>query len=213
MKIHLRLLPVFGVVLFLSSVNADAQDKDKKDTKAPNYYPMQAGAQWHFNVQVGDNSFKAVSKIAKIESIDEVPLARLEAYIDGELKATEHLNQTDKGVFRHRNNGKEITPPICLLKYPIKAGAKWEGDITVGTETGKYYCEVQDDDVSVPAGKFKTTRVSIRLESDVKGEKKVVNTKYWFVPNIGFVRQTVDAGDLHIVMELEKFEMGKQPKK
>jgi hypothetical protein len=211
MKWHLRLTPIVGVLFLVSAtfsnaVVPDKPDKDAQEAKTPNYYPMQVGNQWNYRIEAGGKSAESISKIAKIETIDDVPLARLEAYIGEELKATEHLRQTDKGVFRYRNNGQEISPPICLLKYPVKSGAKWHGEIIVGKETGKYFCEATEESIDVAAGKFKTMRVSVRLESG----GKTVNTSYWFVKDVGFVRQTVDAGNLNIVMELEKFEPAKE---
>ena len=218
MKRHLRLTLVVGILFVLASAFSSAQDakkvkEDKKDPKTPNFYPLQVGNKWTFRVEVGGNTAVAVSTIAKNETIDGTPMARLEAAINGKVIATEHLTQTDKGVFRHRNNGQEINPPICLLKYPVKAGAKWEGDIAVGTEKGKYFCETAEEAVEVTAGKFKATRVSIKLESEENGVKKTVTTAYWFVKDIGFVKQTVEAGNLSILMELEKFEPAKEKKK
>ena len=70
-------------------------------------------------------------------------------------------------------------------------------------------CEATEEAIEVAAGKFKTMRVSVRLESG----GKTFNTSYWFVKNVGFVRQTVDAGNLSIVMELEKFEPAKVKEK
>jgi hypothetical protein len=217
MKWHLWLPSIVGLLFLLAGVLSNAQEakkeKDAKKVKAPNYYPLQVGNQWDFRVEVMGNSASAVSKIAKIEKIDDVLLARLEATVNGKIVATEHLRQTDQGIFRHRNNGQEISPPICLLKYPVKPGDKWDGDITVGTEKGKYFCEAAEEQVGVPAGKFKATRVKIRLETEQNGVKNTVNTTYWFVLDIGFVRQTVDAGNLNIVMELEKFEPANDKKK
>jgi hypothetical protein len=214
MKWHLRFTPIVGVLFLVSAtfsnaVVPDKAGKEAQEAKTPNYYPMRVGNQWNYRVEVGGNSAESISKIAKIETIDDVPLARLEAYIGGELKATEHLRQTDKGIFRYRNNGQEISPPICLLKYPVKSGATWDGEISVGKETGKYFCEATEESIEVAAGKFKTIHVSVRLESG----GKTVHTSYWFVKNVGFVRQTVDAGNLNIVMELEKFEPAKEKEK
>lgn len=233
MKRHLRFLPLFGIVFLLAASLTAAQDakkdkkddtkkdetkkddakKDKKEDKAGkpavDYYPLAVGNEWKYRVEVGGNSAQAVSKIAKIETIDGVAMARLEATVNGNIVATEHLRATDKGVYRHRNNGQEITPPIMLLKYPAKAGDKWEGDITVGKEKGKYSCESKEENIEVTAGKYKAVKVTIRLES--KGQN--VTTAYWFVKDVGFVRQTVEAGDLNINMELEKFEPGKDAPK
>ena len=208
MRWRTRLTALLGILFLLAATLADAQDA-KQDPKAPpfepNYYPLQVGNQWTFRVTVGDSSTIATSRIAKIETMDDVPMARLEASVNGNVVATEHLAQNKDGVFRYRNNALEITPPICLLKYPVVPGAKWDGDITVGKDKGKYSCETKEEAVEVTAGKYQAMRVTIKLES--KGQN--VTTTYWFVKDIGFVKQTVGAGDLNITMELEKFEKAK----
>ena len=218
---HLRLTPLFGFLLLLAAALSSAQEgtkdkkeatKDKKDltaTKTANYYPLQEGNEWHYKVTVGGNSVTAISRIAKIEKIDDMPLSRLEASVNDKIVATEHLTQTADGIFRHRNNGQEIAPPICLLKYPVKAGSKWEGPITVGKDAGNYTAEATEEDVEVPAGKFKAVKVVIALESN----KQKINTTYWFVKDLGFVKQTVATAQLTILMELEKSTLAKQEKK
>lgn len=210
MRWQLRIVGTAGILFLAAGTFTSAQDKKDKGDKKPvgvavNYYPLEVGNKWTFNVAVGGNTATAVSSITKIEMINGKPMARLEASVNGKVVANEHLHQTAEGIFRHRNNGQEIDPPICLLKYPVKAGAKWQGEIKVGTDDGKYFCESKEEAVEVPAGKFKAVRVSIRLES--KGQ--TVNTAYWFVKDVGFVKQTVDAAGLNIVMDLEKFERAK----
>ncbi len=209
MNRQLQFLPTLGVLLLLAAPFINAQDKKGKGDKDPggadNYYPLEVGNKWTFNVAVAGNSVTAISSIVKIEMINGKSMARLEAAIKDKVVANEHLRQTEEGIFRHRNNGQDIDPSICLLKYPVKAGAKWQGEFKVGNDDGKYSCESSEESIEVPAGKFKAIRVNIRLES--KGQN--VNTAYWFVKDIGFVKQTVDAGGLNIVMELEKFERAK----
>ncbi len=211
---HLRLLPIYGIAFLMASSFAAAQPAkkdEKKDNAAEqaNYYPLQVGNKWEYRVDVAGTSAQAVSRIAKIETIDGAPLARLEAKVNDKDVATEHLRVTDKGVFRYRNNNQEINPPVCLLRYPAKSGDKWDGDITVGKEKGNYSCETKDDNVEVPAGKFKTLKVTVTLQA--KGQN--VTTSYWFAKDVGFVKQTVEAGDLNINMELEKFELAKDAPK
>jgi hypothetical protein len=136
-------------------------------------------------------------------------LARLEASVNGNVVAKEHLLQNDQGIFRYRNNDLDISPPICLLKYPIKDKAKWDGDIKVGNDKGKYFCETKEETIETPAGKYKAVKVSLRLES--KGQN--VTTAYWFVKDVGIAKQTVDAAGLSLLMELEKFEPAKDAPK
>jgi hypothetical protein len=97
---HAPLRPwlMFGVLLLLAAASADGQDQP--GNPGPNYYPLQAGNQWTFKVTVGDNANTAVSRIAKIETIDKLQLARLEASVNGNVVATEHLLQTKDGIFR-----------------------------------------------------------------------------------------------------------------
>lgn len=209
MKWHMRALPIFGVVFLLAASLAGAKPAGSKDSKdkaeQANYYPLQVGNKWEYRVDVAGTTAKAISTIVKTEAIDGVELARLEATVNNAVVATEHLKASDKGVFRYRNNGKDIVPPICLLKYPVRPGDRWDGDITVGTEKGKYYCETREEPVEVPAGKFKAIKVTLTV--DAKMQK--VSTSYWFVSDIGFVKQIVEAGDLHIAMELDKYELAK----
>jgi hypothetical protein len=214
MKWHLRLLPIFSIAFLMAASLAGAKPvkkDDKKDGAAEpaNYYPLQVGNKWEYKVEAGGSSAQAVSRIAKIEMIDGVSLARLEATVNGNPVANEHLRSDDKGVFRYRNNGKEINPPVCLLRYPVKSGDRWDGEIIVEKEKGKYLCESREENVEVPAGKFKAMKVTVTLEA--KGQK--VTTAYWFVKDIGFVKQTVEAGDLIINMDLEKYELVKDEQK
>ncbi len=212
------LLGIGAMFFFLASVmnglNAQQDKQEGKDKKEPSYYPLQVGNQWTFKVSVGDNAATALSRIAKVENIDGVEMARLEAVVNGNIVATEHLRETEQGVFRYRNNGAEISPPIKLLQYPVtikpKEPMKWTGKITVGADKGSYTCEATEDTVEVPHGKHKAIKVTIKLE---QGKNPPVNTTYWFVKDLGFVKQTVDAAGLSILMELEKLERGKEAPK
>ena len=145
MPAYLRLL--LSVLFLLAASLSSATPPDKKGgddkEKTANYFPMQVGNRWTYRVSVGGNTATAVSSIAKIETIDKIPLARLEAQVNGQVVASEHLQQTKDGVFRHRNNGQDISPPFCLLKYPVTSGAKWKGEIKVGAEKGKYAAEAK----------------------------------------------------------------------
>lgn len=203
MRSHAQIVSVLAV-LFLAGGRISGQDK-----KAPNYYPLELGNQWTFHVEAGGNTAKAVARVAKIEKINGVSLAFLEASVNGKVVANEDLRQTADGIFRYRNNRQDITPPVCLLKYPARSGEKWSGDLTVGTDKGKYHAEAIEEAIEVKAGKFKAMRVTLKVESPREG---TVTTSYWWVPNIGFVRQTVDTPRLNVIMELETFAPGKKEK-
>jgi hypothetical protein len=197
---HLGRMKIIGILLLMTWGPGAAQQDGQE--KTPNYYPLQAGNQWRFRVTFGENSDKAVARITKIETIGGQSLARLEESVKSRVVAVGHLRQTEKGVFRYRMNDMEISPPMCLLQYPVKAGARWEGDITVGDSKSKYACEAMQDTVEVPAGKFQAVRVTVRIQDKVLP----VTITYWFAQDVGIVKQTVEAEKRSIVTELEKFE-------
>jgi hypothetical protein len=196
-----------GVVILMASSLALAQDaqKDKKDAqqKAPDYYPIQPGNEWHFTLTVNGQSTKVIHRISKLETIDGQLLARLDS---PSTKDTEHLFQNEKGVFRARSNGAPLTPPVQLIAFPAKAGTKWKGEFTVNAEKANYAGEiVKEETIKVPAGEFKTIRVHIKLEQ--AGQQ--LDTTYWFAQDVGFVKETVEAAGKPITLELDKFEQKK----
>jgi len=207
MRWHLRLTPVFGLVVVLSAALSSAQEakQGEKDAKTENYYPIEVGNTWTYKVNANGKDATISTTIAKHETINKTVLARLES---PNVPITEHLSQTDKGVFRHRYNGAEVTPPFSLLPYPAKVGMKWKGEFTVEKEQGKHAYEgeiLKEEAVAVGAGKFKALVVQIKLEEG--GQK--IETNYWFVKDVGFVKQTFNVAGTTIVLELEKFERKK----
>ncbi len=209
MKRHLERAAVVGMLLLLAANDqageATKGAKDAKDTAVPNYYPLQAGNEWHLQLTANGKQVTVIQRVTKIENIDGMDLARVEALVDGKVTATEHLRQTAQGVFRYRFNGAECNPPFPVLKYPIKAGAQWEGEVKVGAETMKYHCKASEAEVEVPAGKFKTVRVDVQIDTG----GKTLQLSNWLAPDVGIVRQTLEAGPLNLVSVLEKYEIKK----
>jgi hypothetical protein len=208
MSRHLGWRAALGVLILLAASLATAQDpaKDKKDVKdtAPDYYPLQAGNEWHFSATAkGGQIAKVVLRIPKIENLDGKMLARLE---NSSSKDSEHLFQNDKGVFRTRFNGAELMPPVPLIVYPPTPGTKWKGAFTIQKDKGNFAGEIlKEETIKVAAGEFKTIRVSLKLEEN--GQQ--IETTYWFAKDVGFVKETVDAAGASITLELEKFERKK----
>lgn len=198
--IRLFLPFLFGFTLFLTT-NLAAQKPVEKS-----YYPISEGNKWHYLIKAeGQPERKLTYQIARIEMIDGESLARLETVINGNVAASEHLQITEKGLFRKRFNGTEINPPICLLKFPIKDGEKWENNTKIGPIELKVKCNLEFEEAVVPAGKFKCAKVHV--ETEQKGANII--TTYWFAPEMGMVQQYVDINSKAFSIQLEKFESGK----
>jgi hypothetical protein len=176
------------------------------DETTPDYYPLKVGTKWHYELNANGNKMTVINAIAKVEDIDGKSLSRLETTIDDQVKATEHLTVTDKGVFRHRIKGIAITPPVCLLKFPVKDGESWNSDLKIGEEQVSFKAKAgKEEEVTVPAGKYKA--VTSELEVTASGVN--VKTRYWFAKDVGVVKQTIEVNNTNVEMELSKFEKGK----
>jgi hypothetical protein len=197
---------VFVVLLAALPGWAQAPSPAKTQGSPPNYYPLKPGTKWHYQVDAGGQKGMMVNQIAKIENIDGKDMARLETVVGGSVQATEHLSANGQGVFRNRYNGVEVSPPVCLLKYPIKEGTTWETQTKIGdqqlTMSGR---EGKAEEIQVPAGKFQA--VTVAIETTVNGMK--LSTNFWFAEKVGIVKQTIDLSGRMISMELVKLEEGK----
>ena len=183
--------------------------KEDNSTKGetPNYYPLQVGNEWHDKVSANGNSIDTIRRIIKLEGIGDKQIAVVETTINGkttvpvrQTTSTEHLSQTNEGVFRHREDGLDFSPPVCLLKYPIVADAKWQGEYKVGKALVRYTAEAHEDTLLVTDEKLKTIRVEMRFVFD----RNIVNQTSWFANNIGIVKHTSDSGKTLVVLTKRK---------
>jgi hypothetical protein len=192
-------------VLAISLTSGALQAASGQD-KAPDYFPLKAGTKWSYELTQGGKKTKIDSQIAKVETLDGKSLSVFETSVKGEVAATEHLAATEAGVFRHRVNGIALSPPICILKYPLKKDDTWETETTIANEQLKVKGKVLDnEDVTVAAGKYKAFRVEV--ETSAAGMR--ATTVFWFAPDVGVVKQTTENAGMTVTAELEKFEAGK----
>jgi hypothetical protein len=196
-----------GLMLVLViGIAGAAEQAAPEQEKAPDYYPLKPGTKWFYEVDADGQKIKLNNQIAKVETIEGKSLAVVETVINGSVAGTEHITVTDKGIFRHRTNGVECSPPVCLLKYPFKKDETWETDTTIGNETVKGKAKaVGSEEVTVPAGKYKTVKAEI--ETTFMGMQSTAT--FWYAPDVGVVKQTMVSMGKKISAELEKFEPAK----
>jgi hypothetical protein len=202
----MRRLPILLILIGGSLILGNPVIGGDKKT-SPNYYPLKEGSKWYYRIDIpGQPAQNAIVHLAKIEKIDGVALGRLETSLKGTVTTTEHISSDETGIFRHRFNGVPTSKPLCLLKYPVKPGETWQQEITIGTEKVKSMCKVgQEEEVQVPAGKFKA--IPVQIDADANGMK--VATTYWFAADVGVVKQIAEFSGVKITLELEKREVGK----
>ncbi|HTU91042.1 MAG TPA: hypothetical protein VMF69_13265 [Gemmataceae bacterium] len=203
---------LFICLLYSAAAELPAQDKLKETP----YYPLQVGATWHY--RAGDSKFTI--RVARHEKVGDALCALLETIRDGKVVGSEHVSVAADGVYRHDltypqtqpggrskaelgNEKKVIKPPMLVLKLPPRKGDSWKVDSKSDGMTFRGGFEVAEQEITVPAGTYKTFRVASE-DLEVNSLKPTITT--FFAEGVGMVKQVLSMGDAKIEIELEKFE-------
>lgn len=171
-------------------------------------YPMVENSTWAYDMQVQGKKMDMMIRIAGIEKSEKQQLYKVEAAFDGKVSATESFSNDKQGLARHRNNGLELSPPLQLLRNPVKIGDKWQQKIKHSGITMATTCKTSAEVIDTPLGKLDTVKVSI--STVVEGV--AIDTDYWFAPDVGCVRQVLNLGQVKANMIIREHKPGKAEK-
>jgi hypothetical protein len=132
--------------------------------------------------------------------VGDVMCARVETFVGDRVVSNEHIAIEKDKITRQAMLGFRPEPPVTLLQLPPKKGDEWTIDSKIGTETMKGKGVVDEEEVEVPAGKFKATKVTIDIETNGMKIKSVC----WYAEKTGMVKQFVDLAGNQVTLELEK---------
>ena len=190
---------ICAAIVALTPSQTPGQDPTKDSSP---YYPLKVGTQWQY--QIG--TVQVTMRVAKLEKVGDEMCGVVESSVEGKVVATEHISSKADGIFRHTFNGMKASEPLCILKLPEKNGEewqKWKFDAKIANETVKGAFICGQDEITVPAGKFKTV-TAFTTECDLNGNK--AEFKYWFASGVGIVKQSINIGGREIVSELKEFK-------
>jgi len=183
----LRFLPL----AFLATSVAYSAPAPK--TADPNWLPIKEGDTRVYEVRDGDRVLTTytdvVTRVEKKDADLHVTFRRESPAADTFVTT---IAVTGGGLLRVAINGKPLEKPSLLLKTPTKVGAKWE----VGA--ARYEVTQEEEDIEVPAGKFKAVRVKL-----IDGAEST----FWFAPNVGVIKMASTQGPA--VQVLKEFKPGK----
>jgi hypothetical protein len=169
---------------------------------------MKVGTKWHYQLDAGNGQkVQIVSEIGGVDTFNGKSLARLEVAANGKkIPTTEHLQSDENGAYRVRMNEMEVSPPICLIKYPLKEGQTWGGETSAAGQKMKVDCsEGKPEEVQVPAGKYEAIPTTITV---TQGPIRLKNV-FWFAKDVGIIKQRSEIGPQTVTLELTKYEAGK----
>jgi hypothetical protein len=197
---------VAGIFVLIATAVPSAAQAPSNQKKLPDYYPQKPGMKWTYDLDPGNGrKIRVANQIARIETIDGKSMARLETIVNGRVAMTQHLLSTPEGVFRYRMGETDVSPPLCILKYPIKEGETWKVEPTIGREQSRMsFTSGRHEVVLLTGAKYQ----AISVVCEINVEASQVKTTSWYAPDVGMVKDTRKFGDRTITMDLVAFEVG-----
>jgi hypothetical protein len=165
-----------------------------KEPKQPLYFSTTEGSRRVYVVRYGGNTVERTEVVSKVEKKDGVCRVSLGRDVGGEVHPMTTVEVSDKGIFRVATAGRDLPTPNPLLKLPAKPGDTWEweqeGPGGAGPMVKTTYTVGKEEEIEVPAGKFKAIPVEAVL--DMNG--RIMKTTSWYAPGIGPVKTVSDSG-------------------
>ncbi len=164
----------------------------------------------------GKIRLQVLYRIGGTENVDGKDLLKFEMHRAGVITNTDLLTVDERGIIccaRINLDGElvKFDPPQTMIAIPLKKGASWDfNSDTVGGElkVNQHYDVLGEEDISVPAGKFRTFRIHGEQASP-----NLMSIDRWFASGVGIVKDVTtmrDAnGDLLQRISLELVERPK----
>jgi len=206
-------LAAFALVLPATS----AQEKATKGQSFQSeYLPLKVGNRWIYRA----GNEKVVVEVERQETVkrkvkqtnDDFRTEPIEAFrlkiTSGDKILHEHVLIAEDGIYRFSAAGKEIQPPLRILKLPPSADDSWTVDSVSENVVLKGRFATKGAKVTTPAFPGGVDSVHSSTDDFQIGTNRMASN-YYFVPKIGIVKQDMKVGKLDVSMELERFEPAK----
>jgi hypothetical protein len=183
------------------------------------YYPLAKGSKWTYTTDYADDTI-LVHEVTGTEKVGDVECFIVDHKTVGPTLGTrlmrkEWLAADADGVLIHKvARGKselDVVKPFFKIKHILRKDDEWKGEAKAEENAPRYEYRVEgEEDVEVPAGKYKAVKVHVKIES---GTRHSAEGSEWYAKNVGIVKSEITiraAGDeFTMVAELKKFEPGK----
>jgi hypothetical protein len=194
---------LFGLVsLFSLLVVYQLAAQEGSTAKESEFYPIKKDATWTY--KVGSNSI--VMKVTDVKTDG----AKIETLVNGKSVASEQILVKDDGIYRTSINGVKPDKPVQILKLPPKKDDTWDVETKIQGQLIKGKFSTGEEEITVPLGKYKATKVTGDNFEIAGMTTKVV---YWFAPNVGIAKLSFELGGMKADLELEKYEAAPTPEK
>lgn len=177
----------------------------------PNYMPMRWKYSWKYKTKTADGIETAFS----VEDIHDI--RKDDGAIWHQYQTETSPTQKFTDIYSHANgfvvdnhveysNGAmkaDFIPPKPILKMAPEVGDNWvwTGKGMMGTELTEKFQVLAFEEVTVPAGKFKT----VKVQSDAISNNQKALKIYWYGANVGLVKSYTESGPIKSTTELVSY--------
>ena len=178
--------------------------------KAVFYHPTKVGDTRVYETTSNNVGLQEhTEEVTKVETKDGTFQVIVKRSNAGPAGADSTFEVSEKGVTRLKLGTRETLTP--LLRLPAKEGDTWTSQPqppagAAPINAKQIYTIGKEEDVEVPAGKFKAIRVE--TESFVEDEKRA-SASAWYAPGVGLVKSVTRLGTNERTMVLKSFNPGK----
>lgn len=183
------------------------------------YYPLAKGGKWVYSTDYADDT-ELIHEVTGTEKVGEVDCFIVEHKTVGPTLGTrvmrrEWLAADGDGTLIHKvSRGKselDVVKPFFKIKHILRKHDEWKGQAKAEENPPQYDYRVEgEEDVEVPAGKYKAVKVHVKIES---GSRHAAEGTEWYAKNVGIVKSEMtiraSGSDFSMVCELKRFEPGK----
>lgn len=217
-----RYLPTVALLLIALHGSAGAQSALPPST--PDYFPIRAGACWHYIVPREGRPVKETARIVRATSTAEGQEVTLEWKRDGRPGQREVYRVTPTEVLRLRTGMEArclISPPLPLLRLPLRAGQRWRWHGTFnapdGSLPGRTTLTVSGPEtIALAGGTVQAMRVRADTEliapqaawsrGRARQPNPHVTEDYWFAPDVGLVKQQLITDAQSLELRLTRYQ-------
>ncbi|HXX92507.1 MAG TPA: hypothetical protein VEN81_02675 [Planctomycetota bacterium] len=184
------------------------------------YFPLGKGHKWVYKTDYDEDTL-IVHEVTASEKVGDAECLVVETRSINEkesrnrLLRKEWLGVSDEGIRIHKiQRGRtemDIETPFFKLKRDLRKDDEWEGEAKAEENPAKHHYRVEtEEEVEVPAGKFKAIKVMVKVES---GSRHVAEGYEWYAKGVGMVKSEMtikfQGEGPTIVSELKEFKPGK----
>ncbi|WP_020474617.1 TapB family protein [Zavarzinella formosa] len=200
-----RLLVICFVLVL--AIPADSAPRLKDERTGP-YYPAKVRDRWVMEIRNPDSTVEITEVVTAVETKDGATIVSIGREVAGNVgPEVSQMRISEKGLFRMSQLGTVFIEPYCVLQFPLKPGATWTAEANRGgtTPLKLQYKMAKEEDVEVPAGKFKAFRIDVEYESSGAARR----SSLWYAPAVGVVKDEHAGKDGGYARVMKSFTPGK----